>query len=434
MRTVEVMFVILILLSAFVITSQFAVLPTPRQAFGTNLRELSQSTLDTLNTQGLLSETLFSSSDGDWADLQKALSASLPPNVVYNLKVFNISKGSDGLVSYHLTNSISDADIGTDSDSASLLVASPDVTFTKEPEKVTDGSGQNITLYILNCNDSNGWWITGYTGQGLASEFYDLLSPYFDTTVLVNSTAQFNSLLDNTNGFGGTIQNAIVINTFGESVPIPSGLTDTYSGDYSQYCRFLGQRVNAYNWTWVSIVGYPLYYVSNTIEFDGYDDHAWGIYGMKNVGTAGLDAFLEGLTGQSSSAPDIMKPVNVVYLSSNAIELCNYYGIYPNQYQTSSRALKRSILVGDYGLVATELFNPPSSPNEDYIPAATYKNIEGGVGRGALSAIGLTRTPDVRMAVLALLMYYRPSVYRSEFGASGTSKLVTLQLGQQGGY
>ena len=158
------------------------------------------------------------------------------------------------------------------------------------------------------------------------------------------------------------------------------------------------------------------------------------IYGMKNVGTAGLDAFLEGLTGQSSSAPDIMKPVNVVYLSSNAIELCNYYGIYPNQYQTSSRALKRSILVGDYGLVATELFNPPSSPNEDYIPAATYKNIEGGVGRGALSAIGLTRTPDVRMAVLALLMYYRPSVYRSEFGASGTSKLVTLQLGQQGGY
>jgi hypothetical protein len=89
--------------------------------------------------------------------------------------------------------------------------------------------------------------------------------------------------------------------------------------------------------------------------------------------------------------------------------------------------------VNDCGLVATELFDRPDSPNDNYIPAATYKNVEGAVGKGALTAIGLTRTPDVRMAVLALLMYYHPNVYRSEFGASGTSRLVTLQLSQQGG-
>ena len=94
MRTVEVLFVIMILLSALVITTQFAVLPTPREAFGTNLGELAQSTLDMLDSKGVLSQTVFSNSNDDWADFQKALSASLPANVVYNLTVYDILTGS----------------------------------------------------------------------------------------------------------------------------------------------------------------------------------------------------------------------------------------------------------------------------------------------------------------------------------------------------
>ena len=79
MRTVEVLFVIVILLTAFAITTQFAVLPSPREAFGTNLRGLSQSTLEMLDAKGVLSETVFKDiSDPAWAELQKALSASLP--------------------------------------------------------------------------------------------------------------------------------------------------------------------------------------------------------------------------------------------------------------------------------------------------------------------------------------------------------------------
>ena len=433
MRTVEVLFVIMILLSAFVITSQFAVLPSPREAFGTNLRDLSQSSLDVLDTQGVLSKTVFSDSMDEWGDLQKALSASLPPNVVYNLTVYDILTGSDGVVTYDLVHTIADAQFEGDSDSASLLVASPDVTFTEDPQKIGESSGQNITLYILNCNDANGWWITGYTGQGLAMDFYNLLSPYFQTTVLINSTAQFKLLLDNSSSLEGNIQNAVVINTFGESVPICSEHAGIYSTNYANYCYYLGQQVNSYNWTWVSIVGYPLYYVSNTGTFTGPSDHAWGVYGMKTVGEAGLDAFVRGLTGETSLVGDMMEPVSVVQLSSESLQLCNYYGIYPSPHQTSSRALNEDILVDYCGLVATELFDRPDSPNDNFIPAATYQNIEGSVGKGALTAIGLTRTPDVRMAVLALLMYYQPSVYRSEFGASGTSRLVTLQLSQQGG-
>ncbi len=435
MRTVEVLFVIIIILGAFIITTQFAVLPSPRQAFGTNLRELSQSTLETLDSGSMLTETVFKgSSDPAWGDLKKALSASLPPNVVYNLSIYDIS-ASGGAITYQLANSISDAGFGGDSDASSVMLVSPNVTFTQDPQKV--GAGQNITLYILNCNDSNGWWITGYTGQSLASDFYKLLSRYFTTTVLINTTDQFADLLENSPSLEGTIQNAVVVNTFGESVPIPDSYTaggshqyEGYaSGSYARFSYTLGSKTQQYNWTWVSIVGYPLYYVSNTEVFTGPNDQAWGIYGMKSVGPAGLNAFLRGLNGAGYAVigTSIYESPGDVTLNSNALDTLNYYGIYPDITQTATRALPESILT-DYQLTATELFvRPPSYP--DYIPAATYSHN----GGGALTAIGLTRIPDIRVTAIALLMYYRPTVYRSEFGATGTLRLVTLQLGQQGG-
>jgi len=468
MRTVEVLFVIVILLGALLMTIQFAVLPSPRQAFGTNLRELSQSTLETLDGKGVLTETVFEdSNDTDWGDLQKALSASLPPNVVYNLSVYDISTSSGGVINYNLANSISDAGFGVDSEAASLLVTSPDVTFTITPEKVGEKTGENNTLYILNCNDANGWWITGYTGQSLAIDLYDFLSSYFTTTVLINDTDELELLLENSTSLEGTIQNAVVMNPFGEAVPIPYNYTQNgpqwdegyylvddgsqheYYDTYSKYCYTLGVKTQQYNWTWVSIVGYPLYYVSNTETFTGPNDHnSYGIHGMIRVGPAGLNAFLRGLDGKTYDAwwwdnpnnrwvygdGSIAREIGVVQFTSQARDKCNYYGIYPSPYQTASRALPQSIK-DDYHLVATELFNRPqdnpttSYYEPDYIPVATYRHAEG----GALTAIGLTRIPDIRVSVLALLMYYNPAVYKSEFGASRTSRVVILQLGQQGG-
>lgn len=437
MRTVEVLFVIMIILGAFIIAAQFAVLPSPRQTFGTNLRELSQSTIETLNREGKLAETVFTApSDPAWGDLKKALSASLPPNVVYNLSIYDISTNSEGAITYQLANSISDASFGADSDSASAMLTSPNVTFTEDPQKVGQSTGQNITLYILNCSDANGWWITGYTGQSLATDFNKLLSPYFINTVLINTTDQLELLLDNSTLLEGTIQNAVVVNTFGEAVPIPddycwggSRQNEGYEGgSYAKFCYTLGSKTRQYNWTWVSIVGYPVYYVSNT-EIFANEDNGWGIYGMRNVGPAGLNAFLRGLDGDSYAVigTSIYRSPGDVTFNSNALENLNYYGIYPDITQTATRALPDSIL-NDYHLTATELFNrPPSDP--DYIPAATYSH----TGGGALTAIGLTRTPDIRVAAIALLIYYHPTVYRSEFGASGTLRLVVLQLGQQGG-
>jgi len=441
MRTVEVLFVIIILLGAFVITTQFAVLPSPSQAFGTNLRELSQSTLETLDAQGTLSETIFKgTSDPAWGDLQKAISASLPPNVVYNLSVYDLSANSQGVVNFQLANSISDTSFGADSDASSLMLTSPNVTFTQDPQKVGESTGQNITLYILNCNDANGWWITGYTGQSLASDLCDLLSPYFTTTVLINTTEDLKLLLENSTSLEGTIQNAVVVNTFGEAVPIPADYCEGGSHEdegyyashdtYSKYCYTLGVKTQQYNWTWVSIVGYPLYYVSNTGAFVG-NDNGYGIHGMMQVGAAGLNAFLRGLDNKPYDDDDdwITNEIGVVRFTSQALDRCNYYGIYPSPYQTASRALPQSI-ESDYNL---ERRAPIFELKSGYSAAATYRHAGGATEGGALTAIGLTRIPDIRVTDLALLMYYNPTVYRSEFGASGTSRLVTLQLGQQGG-
>jgi hypothetical protein len=435
MRTVEVLFVIIILLSAFLITTYFAVLPSPSQAFGTNLRELSQSTLETLDAYGILSATVFKDpNDPSWGDLQKALSASLPPNIVYNLSVYDLS-ATEGVVTYHLEHSISDSSFGVESSATSLLVASSNVTFTEDPQKIGESTGQNITLYILNCSDANGWWITGYTGQSLATDVYNLLSPYFTTTVLLNSTTNLQLLLENSPALEGTIENAVVVNTFGEAVPIPydyclggTHQDDGYSGgSYAKYFHTLGSLTRQHNWTWVSIVGYPFYYVTNTNYFD-FAQNGYGIYGMEDVQTAGVNAFLQGLDGRSYSynTTGTASEVGVVQFTSEALERCNYYGIYPSPYQTASRALTQSI-ESTYNL---DRFAPVFELKDSRIAAATFRHQD---GSGALTAIGLTRIPDIRITALAILMYYNPTVYKSEFAVSGTSRLVTLQLGQQGG-
>lgn len=443
MRTVEVLFVIVILLTAFTITTQFAVLPSPSEAFGTNLRELSQSTLETLDMQGILSATVFEDPNDDaWGDLQKAISVSIPPNMVYNLSVYDLTANSEGIVTYELEHSISDASFGSSSDAASLMVASPDVTFTQDPQTVGESTGQPITLYILNCSDSNGWWITGYTGQSLATDLSRLLSPYFQTTVLVNSTSELADLLTGTKLTGQAgehVEDAVIVNTFGEAVPIPddycsggSNQTEGYDpindgGTYARYFHTLGSLTSQYNWTWVSIVGYPFYYVTNTNYFDSVQN-GYGLYGMECVATAGVNAFLQGLDNRAYSydTTGTAAGVGVVQFTSTALDRCNYYGIYPSPYQTSSRALTVNILA-NYNL---EQVAPVFQLKDNRIAAATFKHQS---GSGALTAIGLTRIPDIRVAVLGLLMYYGPTVYRSEFGASGTSRLVTLQLGQQGG-
>jgi hypothetical protein len=431
MRTVEILLVIIIITGAFVIASFFAVLPSPRQVSPMNLERLSLTTLQELDVSHHLSGTVFkASNDSSWTDLQVALSASLPPNMVYNLTVYEISPGSAQL--YQTIHSISNAEsLGVSTGSSSYFVASSNVTFSFTPEKVGEHGGGG-TLYILNCSDTNGWWITGYTTPKLAEDLYGLLSPYFQTTVMVQNTTQFAQILDNKTisvSSSESVSNAVVVNTCGEAVPVPSGNYSIMGSQdsYAKYCYILGQRVREYNWTWASIVGYPFYYVTNTALFLN-DRNSYGIYGMKDVQAAGLNSFLKGLDNQTYVYNNnwiTAELAGSVYLSSEAIYYCNYYGIYPSYYQTASRALPSSI-TSTYSLnVSNYIFNPSGG----YLAGAVYTHAPS----GAFLALGLTRTPDIRLTAIGLLDYYRPRLYRSEYTSTGTSKLVILQLGQMGG-
>jgi hypothetical protein len=96
-RTIEVLFVILILSGAFITASYFMVLPPPNEVSSINLRRLSFTTLQLLDSSYDLSQAAFDTENAtSWNDLQVALSASLPPGVVYNLTVYDMNENNQG--------------------------------------------------------------------------------------------------------------------------------------------------------------------------------------------------------------------------------------------------------------------------------------------------------------------------------------------------
>jgi hypothetical protein len=447
-RTIEVLFVIIIISGSLIAASYLTVLPTPRQVSSINLNRLSLTTLQMLDSNYDLSRAAFDTNNLDlWGGLQVALSASLPPNLLYNLTVYDVNSAGASLYS-NITSISNAATLGQTSDLSTYTVASSNVTFNFTPQKIGE-NGDGGTLYILNCSDANGWWITGYTAQTLAQDLYNLLSPYFVNTIMVQNTIQLRQLLDNqtiSNSPTERVQNAVIINTFGECVPMPqeyyqgnsrasqgydSGAPSGYG--YVKYCYTLGNFANLYNWTWASIVGYPFYYVSNMGVFSN-GQNGWGIYGMQMTSRGGSRAFLEGLNNQAysyNSAAVTDSASRVVTFTQAAINSSNYYGIYPSTYQTSTRALSNSTL-SSYNLkVGFNMFNPEG----DYLAGAIYNHFGTGSTNitGSLLALGLTRTPDVRITALSLLSYFQPRLYPSEYTTSGTSRIVVLQLGLAGG-
>jgi hypothetical protein len=238
-----------------------------------------------------------------------------------------------------------------------------------------------------------------------------------------------------------TLQNAIIINTCGEAVPIPTSYAIQYQSDYAQYCYQLGKKVNQYNWTWVSIVGYPFYYVTNTGQLPlNQTQNTWGIYGMNCTGQAGINAFLEGLDNQKySNNPASLIPggsdVYLVSLTPAALGECSYYGVFPSPTQTVTRALDSSIINAYNLTVGFNILNNVSYGADTYESGRVFNHVFRGDSNvtGSLFTIGVTRVPDTRLAALGILMDYNPVLYKSEYTAAGTSELVVLELGLAGG-
>src|SRR4030065_2140039 len=147
MRTIEVLIVIIIITGAFITASFFAVLPWPRQVSPMNLRRLSFTTLQMLDSNYALSTAAFETDNYTvWGGLQVALSASLPPNVIYNLTVYEVGMGGSGSQLYNSLASISNTpSLGSTSDASSYLTASSNVTFNSIPEKIGEQRGGGTT-------------------------------------------------------------------------------------------------------------------------------------------------------------------------------------------------------------------------------------------------------------------------------------------------
>ncbi|MEM3795211.1 MAG: hypothetical protein QW429_04990, partial [Thermoprotei archaeon] len=116
----------------------------------------------------------------------------------------------------------------------------------------------------------------------------------------------------------------------------------------------------------------------------------------------------------------------IVYASTQLEAAENYYGIYVSSYQSSSRPLQNPNSCGLEPIMA--VFNSFSYGNTNYYPAEVYTNNN---QKGYLIDIGLVRIPDIRIAALALLMFFHPQVVPStNFESSGYTRLVVLQLGE----
>ncbi|MCX6641865.1 MAG: hypothetical protein NTV15_00555, partial [Candidatus Bathyarchaeota archaeon] len=355
MRTLESLFVVIIVFATLTTVFNHGVLPAPIETSSTGLRELADSAIATLDKEGYLTQSIFEKnsvlSDAKWKSVVETIDSALPLGTVFQLKVYRIDEDPvTGIINYTTLRTSGNAENGLPPGSitTSYTITSPDVTVTKIPETITPT--RPITLYILDIQEANGWWITGYDGHTLAQTVKEAMNPYFKLIVMVTNMTDYEKLLNGqkvTTNSLENVQSAIVVNPFGETIPIP---TDPTAWNKDQFTFKLGGKVNTYNWTWVSLVGYPFYYLTNTGRYSG-DQNGWGIYGMTQLGPIGYDGFLYGLdnpavnfgsitlsgTGQSSSP-------GVVDYSDEILRNQLYYGIFPGEKQTATRAFSLSYL------------------------------------------------------------------------------------------
>jgi len=446
LRTVEAIFMVVITFGAMLVVANYVYIPPPRITSSIGQQEYAQDLLQRIDENKALTNAVFSESNESWSSITKTLVDILPPNVVFNITAYKISEDVPGTLRYVTvkTGSNFNGAFPSGSVSVSYTMTSPEATVTQTPEKIgykdAGGTQMYTTLYILKCSDANGWWVTGFTGESLAQETYNEMSTYFDTTVVVNDTDQFERLLGGSPLTGSpseSVQNAVILNMLGEAVPIPYDHVVPVDKS-AQFPYYVGQRTALYNWTWVSVVGYPFYYVSNKNAISG--QNTWGIYGMTVLGQSGVNAFLQGVNWQGpggspysgayiNNGASRTSSIGVVSFTQLLKEVENYYGIYPGHSQTSTRAFSKSGIELYNFHLKTNFFNPVG----DFYAGAVWAHTgTDGKTWGSLMPIGLARTPDLRVAVLGILAVYRPSIYRSDFSVSGTTRIVTLQIGQLG--
>lgn len=99
MRVVETVLASFIVVVALTFANIFATSPASQQYEATELEKLGYNVLHDLDDQGLLPRFVY---NGEWKNLRSALRVTLPPDVYFNLTVYNLyyTKLDDGSLLY----------------------------------------------------------------------------------------------------------------------------------------------------------------------------------------------------------------------------------------------------------------------------------------------------------------------------------------------
>jgi len=156
-------------------------------------------------------------------------------------------------------------------------------------------------VFVINCSDAPSWWvgdikqvIDGFTSvMKKAGTMFNL--------IYVNTTQQLYGFMNNINvtassgrilrpGFEYRLKYSVFMNGHGEAIPIPSQFVSGTNPQWQSYFDFIRNQIKKYCWIWISITGYPFYYVSN----HAYDSswNTWNVPGLYNIGPPGVNRFL----------------------------------------------------------------------------------------------------------------------------------------------
>jgi hypothetical protein len=163
-------------------------------------------------------------------------------------------------------------------------------------------------VFVINCSDAPSWWVGDIKQvvNGFASVMKKAGTMF--NLIYVNTTQQLYDFMNNNNvtadngmvlrpGFEYRLQYSVFMNGHGEAIPIPRQYVSGTNPQWRSYFDFIRNQIKKYCWIWISITGYPFYYVSNSYYNSSWT--RWGVPGLyegegtpNHIGSNGVNRLL----------------------------------------------------------------------------------------------------------------------------------------------
>jgi len=457
MRIVEAMFVVVIVTTAMVGVLNYTFLPSPNMSSSEGLEDTGLTLLRTLDEHNQLTTAAFSADASTHEAIQQAIDAAIPPNVVYSLSVTKLETTGEKInyvTDWTVTNFKGEIPAGAKT--VTYPVISPRVTAEAGKGKISV-NGEEITLFILNCEDAWSWFPPTEAVGSISQAMIDELSPWFKSIVIIHDTDEFNALLNDADGVwetGDKINNAVVLNPLGSTIPIKRGNEKTDQPNLTLAWE-LGKKTSSSNWTYVCYIGYPDNY--------GGSGPSKGLAGatmlerkLLNCFLIGLDVNNNGIDDPPTTGSDLrIKGATTTPFTSFAKKTYTKYGVYPGSQQPGIFLLDEDILTefnlvlrddvrrstiimeqgegigGKAGYACAGYIHWTDSDGDGQFDP-TFMPDRHGEQDGAFMGLCLTQYPDSRIVAIGLLQYYQPQLYRLDFTGVDTVRYVSLTYAQMG--